>query len=179
MSQRDAVDSLNAGVAFSIELEATPGSAHPDSFRMIDSQPTAQYGMQYIGQELEMSVRTVRLDDDAEATLTALRKQTGLSISDVLKRGLESYAKAVREEVAETPLRYLSPIGSGTGRLCRGPGKRCQGRSSRDPKREAPAVILVDTGPLVALFDPADGAHGRCVEVLETIRELSPRPYRS
>ena len=32
-------------------------------------------------------------------------------------------------------------------------------------------MILVDTGPLVALFDPADGAHGRCVEVLETIRE--------
>ena len=32
-------------------------------------------------------------------------------------------------------------------------------------------MILVDTGPLVALFEPADGAHGRCVEVLETIRE--------
>ena len=32
-------------------------------------------------------------------------------------------------------------------------------------------MILIDTGPLVALFDPADGAHGRCAEVLETIRE--------
>ena len=28
-----------------------------------------------------MSVRTVRLDDDAEATLATPRKQTGLSIS--------------------------------------------------------------------------------------------------
>ena len=32
-------------------------------------------------------------------------------------------------------------------------------------------MILVDTGPLVALFDPADGSHTRCVEVLETIEE--------
>ena len=30
-------------------------------------------------------------------------------------------------------------------------------------------MILVDTGPLVALFDPADAAHGRCVETLMTI----------
>ena len=71
--------------------------------------------MQYIGQELEMSVRTVRLDDDAEATLTALRKQTGLSISDVLKRGLESYAKAVREEVAETPFDIYRRLDLGPG----------------------------------------------------------------
>lgn len=32
-------------------------------------------------------------------------------------------------------------------------------------------MILVDTGPLVALFDPADGSHGRCVKVLKTIDE--------
>ena len=32
-------------------------------------------------------------------------------------------------------------------------------------------MILVDTGPLVALFDPSDGDHGRCVEVLERIKE--------
>lgn len=32
-------------------------------------------------------------------------------------------------------------------------------------------MILVDTGPLVALFDPRDGRHGRCREVLGTIRE--------
>ena len=30
-------------------------------------------------------------------------------------------------------------------------------------------MILVDTGPLVALFDPADASHARCVEVLKTI----------
>ena len=32
-------------------------------------------------------------------------------------------------------------------------------------------MILVDTGSLVALFDPADRAHDRCVETLKTIKE--------
>jgi len=32
-------------------------------------------------------------------------------------------------------------------------------------------VILVDTGPFVALFDPRDGEHGRCIAFLQTIRE--------
>lgn len=32
-------------------------------------------------------------------------------------------------------------------------------------------MILVDTGPLIALFDPADGSHKRCVRVLKSIDE--------
>jgi predicted nucleic acid-binding protein len=32
-------------------------------------------------------------------------------------------------------------------------------------------MILVDTGPLVALFDPRDRQHDRCVGVLQTIQE--------
>jgi hypothetical protein len=32
-------------------------------------------------------------------------------------------------------------------------------------------LILVDTGPLVALFDPADGSHARCVRVLQSVDE--------
>jgi predicted nucleic acid-binding protein len=32
-------------------------------------------------------------------------------------------------------------------------------------------MILVDTGPLVALFDPADGSHKRCVARLQRIAE--------
>jgi predicted nucleic acid-binding protein len=32
-------------------------------------------------------------------------------------------------------------------------------------------MILVDTGPLVALFDPADAQHGRCVRTLQSLRE--------
>lgn len=32
-------------------------------------------------------------------------------------------------------------------------------------------MILADTGPLVALFDPRDAMHRRCVATLRTIRE--------
>ena len=32
-------------------------------------------------------------------------------------------------------------------------------------------MILVDTGPLVALFDPRDGEHRRTAEILATLRE--------
>jgi predicted nucleic acid-binding protein len=32
-------------------------------------------------------------------------------------------------------------------------------------------MMLVDTGPLVALFDPKDGQHRRCVKTLKTITE--------
>lgn len=33
-------------------------------------------------------------------------------------------------------------------------------------------MILVDTGPLVALFDPKDAQHQRCRRVLEDVREV-------
>jgi len=32
-------------------------------------------------------------------------------------------------------------------------------------------VILLDTGPVVALFDPKDPSHSRCRAVLQTLRE--------
>lgn len=32
-------------------------------------------------------------------------------------------------------------------------------------------MILIDTGPLVAPFDPAHGDHGRCVDILARLGE--------
>jgi hypothetical protein len=34
-------------------------------------------------------------------------------------------------------------------------------------------LILVDTGPLVALFDPADGSHPHCLGILKIIDEVT------
>jgi hypothetical protein len=45
-----------------------------------------------------MGTRTVRLDDDAERALARLRRLTGLSISEVLKRGLAAYEQAAFRE---------------------------------------------------------------------------------
>lgn len=50
-----------------------------------------------------MSTRTVRLDDEAERTLAALQKATGLSISGVLKRGLHAYASIADRDALVKP----------------------------------------------------------------------------
>lgn len=62
-----------------------------------------------------MSIRTVRLDDNAEATLAALQKQTGLSISNVLKRGLEAYATLAKDKVTEKPYEIYRRVDPGRG----------------------------------------------------------------
>ena len=62
-----------------------------------------------------MSIRTVRLDEDAEATLASLLQRTGLSISEVLRRGLEAYSASIHNEVAETPYEIYRRLDLGTG----------------------------------------------------------------
>jgi hypothetical protein len=44
-----------------------------------------------------MATRTVRLDDEAEATLKHIRDATGLPISEALKRGL----RALNEQISQ------------------------------------------------------------------------------
>ena len=58
--------------------------------------------LQFFG-ALTMSTRTVRLDDEAERTLAALQKATGLSISGVLKRGLHAYASIAEKDAPVKP----------------------------------------------------------------------------
>ena len=62
-----------------------------------------------------MSIRTVRLDDEAEQTLAALRKQTGLSISAVLKHGLDAYAKMAKQKAVRKPYEIYRRLDLGAG----------------------------------------------------------------
>jgi hypothetical protein len=58
-----------------------------------------------------MGTRTVRLDRDAENSLTRLRKQTGLSISEVLKRGMKAYEQAAGREGTASPYEIYVQLG--------------------------------------------------------------------
>ena len=73
-----------------------------------------------------MSVRTVRLDDEAESTLAALRQRTGLSISEVLKRGLHAYAAAERETTTEYPYEIYRRLDPGPGGAAIGPASQAK-----------------------------------------------------
>lgn len=73
-----------------------------------------------------MSKRTVRLDEDAEATLASLLQRTGLSISEVLGRGLEAYAAAIHNEVAETPYEIYRRLDLGSGGDAVAPAKHAK-----------------------------------------------------
>ena len=80
-----------------------------------------------------MSIRTVRLDDDAESTLAALRQRTGLSVSEVLKRGLQAYAVAVRATAPTTPYEVYR-------------------RLMRDSERDEAADLLPQGTPIARAF---------------------------
>lgn len=69
-----------------------------------------------------MGVRTVRLDEDAEATLAKLRKTTGMSISEVLKRGLEAYERLCLQEDAVPPYEIYKRLDLGKGGWALAPG---------------------------------------------------------
>ena len=62
-----------------------------------------------------MGIRTVRLDDDAEAMLAELRQRTGMTISEVLKRSLEAYASTETEQVAMKPYEIYRRFDPGSG----------------------------------------------------------------
>ena len=62
-----------------------------------------------------MSVRIVRLDDEAESTLAALRQRTGLSLSEVLQRSLRVYAAAEAESPTEPPYEIYRRLDLGAG----------------------------------------------------------------
>lgn len=62
-----------------------------------------------------MAIRTVRLDDEAEAALRQIRQATGLPISAALKRGLHELQRRLSLESASTPYDIYRQIALGPG----------------------------------------------------------------
>jgi hypothetical protein len=62
-----------------------------------------------------MAIRTVRLDDEAEATLLQIREATGLPISEALKQGLRSLKQQVRDASEQRPYNLYERLDLGPG----------------------------------------------------------------
>jgi hypothetical protein len=62
-----------------------------------------------------MAIRTVRLDDEAEATLRQIREATGWPISEALKRGLRSLKQQVRDASGQRPYDLYERLDLGPG----------------------------------------------------------------
>ena len=73
-----------------------------------------------------MGIRTVRLDDATEATLARLRKTTGLSITEVVKRGLKTYERVAPQEGTPTPWEIYQRLDLGKGGWARAPAKHAK-----------------------------------------------------
>ncbi|MYD15413.1 MAG: ribbon-helix-helix protein, CopG family [Gemmatimonadetes bacterium] len=58
-----------------------------------------------------MATRTVRLDDDAEATLRDLQRRTGQSISNVMRRALRAYSAELDADVRLRPAEVYEKLG--------------------------------------------------------------------
>ena len=62
-----------------------------------------------------MAIRTVRLDDESEATLRHIREATGLPISEVMKQGLRSLEQQVRNASGQRPYDVYERLDLGPG----------------------------------------------------------------
>ena len=66
-----------------------------------------------------MATRTVRLDPEAEHALASLTRSTGLSISEVLKRGLMAY----KQQAQNAPYELFRRLDLGPGGYARAAAK--------------------------------------------------------
>lgn len=73
-----------------------------------------------------MGTRTVRLDDEAEETLDRLRNMTGLSISDVLKKGLSAFERQALEQAERTPYAIYRELDLGEGGYAIAPAREAK-----------------------------------------------------
>lgn len=80
-----------------------------------------------------MGTRTVRLDEQTEHILQKLRGTTGLSISEVLKRGVRAYSEQAVSRAETSPYEVFRRIDLGAGGWAAAP--------ARDAKRALRDVI--------------------------------------
>jgi hypothetical protein len=73
-----------------------------------------------------VGTRTVRLDDEAEKTLERLRNITGLSISEVLKRGLSAYEAVAMQQSKRRPYDIFRQLDLGEGGYARAPAREAK-----------------------------------------------------
>jgi len=73
-----------------------------------------------------MGTRTVRLDDETEKTLERLRNVTGLSISEVLKRGLSAFEAQAMEQVDRKPYDVYCKLDLGEGGYATAPARQAK-----------------------------------------------------
>ena len=85
-----------------------------------------------------MGLRTVRLDDETEKILEQLRKTTGLSISEVLKRGVRKFSEHAVRETAATPYAAYRRLDLGPGGYAKAP--------ARDARKAVRAAIAKKHG---------------------------------
>jgi len=83
-----------------------------------------------------MSTRTVRLDDEAEQTLSRLRRVTGLSISELLKRGLDAYESEALNLAHRKPYDIYAQLDLGDGGYAVAPAKQAKSAVAEAVRRK-------------------------------------------
>lgn len=79
-----------------------------------------------------MGTRTVRLDEQTEHILQKLRRTMGLSISEVLKRGVQAYSEQAASRTEASPYDVFHRIDLGAGGWAAAPA-----RNAKDAVRAA------------------------------------------
>lgn len=85
-----------------------------------------------------MAIRTVRLDDEAEQALAEVRRATGLKISEVFKRGLQSLRLETKQRKGQAPHDLYEQLDLGPGGYAVAP--------SSDAKRTVRRLIRTKHG---------------------------------
>lgn len=70
-----------------------------------------------------MGTRSVRLDEETEKALTRLTRITGLSVSEVLKRGVLAYQAEALQHSGSRPYDIYQKLDLGSGGYARAPAK--------------------------------------------------------